>query len=74
MDSDEGLRVLELKLEHYESLCRRQSTQIVDLEVQVRYLQEQLKACNGPERTSHASGSRPLSESHPQAGRAQVRG
>ena len=71
MDSDRRFRVLELKTEHYESLCREQSTRIVELEVKVRYLQEQL-ARNGPGHASHASKSNPLS--YPQAERVQVRG
>ena len=71
MDSDGRLRVLELKIEHYESLCREQSTRVVELEVQVRYLQEQL-ARNGPGHASHASKSNPLSD--PQGARVQVRG
>ena len=49
MDLEGKLRVLQLKLEHYETLCRDQATKIVDLEAQVQYLQERLA-----ENTSHA--------------------
>lgn len=56
MDSDRQLRMLKLKLEYYESLCREQTAKIVDLEVQVRYLQEHL-AGNPAWPASHAISS-----------------
>ena len=42
MNSIDKIRLLELKLEQYESLCRDQATQIIDLKVEVRYLKERL--------------------------------